>query len=379
MVAVVSVGEIRVVSKGGLPRSLLRCTGFTSLAWSPDGQEIWFSTLDGGESQIRAVTLQGGVRLMARYPGRLELVDVDAAGRGLAIASSQVRQAYGRAPRGERDIDLTWLDAQSPRALRADGSQVLLARAGDWEMESHVGLYLRSLDRGPATNLGTGSLDADISSDGRWVVALDTDAKGQTGVRLIPTGAGVPRWYPLTGAAVNADCMWFHPAGRTVYLVEEVTDSLSRLDLVTGTLTPKVVPGKVGFTLGLKAFSPDGRRILLTDMSKSPPDERVFSFLVFEGEGVKPTPTNGNLRTEVAAGWADNNREVYLYDRNAIPAKVVRWDPVTGVRRPFLEIMPSDPSGVWGISNLTITPSGNAYAYSVARKFSDLYLIEGLK
>jgi hypothetical protein len=81
----------------------------------------------------------------------------------------------------------------------------------------------------------------------------------------------------------------------------------------------------------------------------------------------------------VAAGWADNNREVYLYDRNAIPARVVRWDPLTGARHPFLEIMPSDPSGVWGISNLTITPSGNAYAYSVARKFSDLYLIEGLR
>jgi eukaryotic-like serine/threonine-protein kinase len=377
--AVVSDGEIRVVSKGGQPRSLIRCTGFTSLAWSPDGQEIWFSTSDGGESQIQAVTLQGSVRLMARYPGRLELVDVDAAGRGLAIASSQVRQAYGRAPGGERDIDLTWLDAQTPMALRSDGSQVLLAHSGDWEMGRHVGLYLRSLDRGPATNLGTGSLAADISPDGLWVATLDTDAKGQAGARLIPAGAGVPRWYPLTGAAVNADEIWFHPSSRAVYLAEEVTGSFSRLDVVTGTLTPKVVPGVVGYNMGLKAFSPDGRRILLTDMSKSSPDGRVFIFLVFDGENAQPKPTKGNLRTEVAAGWADNNREVYLYDRNAIPAKVVRWDPVTGARRPFLEVMPSDPSGVWGISNLTITPSGNAYAYSVARKFSDLYLIEGLK
>jgi sugar lactone lactonase YvrE len=377
--AVVADGEIRLVSKGGQPRSLVRCKGFTALAWSPDGQEIWFSTSDGDESQIQAVTLQGRVRPMARYPGRLELVDVDTAGRGLAIASSQARQAYGRAPRGERDIDLTWLDAQTSVALRADGSQVLLARSGDWEMGRHVGLYLRPLDRGPATNLGTGSLDADISRDGRWVVTFDTDAKGQAGVRLIPTGAGVPRWYPLTGAAVNADGLWFHPEGRIVYLAEEVTGSLSRLDLVTGTLTPKVVPGTVGYNMGLKAFSSDGRRILLTDMSRSSPDGRVFIFLVFNGEGAEPTPTKGNLRSEVAAGWAENNREVYLYDRNAIPAKVVRWDPITGARRPFLEIMPSDPSGVWGISNLTITPSGNAYAYSVARKFSDLYLIEGLK
>jgi eukaryotic-like serine/threonine-protein kinase len=377
--AVLADGEIRVVSKGGQPRTLLRCKGFTSLAWGPDGHEIWFSTSDGGESQIRAVTLQGQVRLMARYPGRLELVDVDAAGRGLAIASSQVRQAYGRAPRGERDIDLTWLDAQTPLSLRADGSQVILARSGDWEMGLRVGLYLRSLDRGPATNLGVGSLDADMSSDGEWVATLDTDASGQTGIRLIPTGPGVPRRYPLTGAAVNADGLWFHPAGHSVYVAEEVTDTFSRLDLVTGTLTPKVVPGLVGYNMGLKVFSPNGQRILLTDMSKSPSDERVFAFLVFDGANAEPKPTKGNLRTEVAAGWADNNREVYVYDRNAIPAKVIRWDPVTGARRPFLEIMPSDPSGVWGISNLIITPSGNAYAYSVARKLSDLYVIEGLK
>ncbi|MGE5358590.1 MAG: hypothetical protein ACM3NQ_06185 [Bacteroidales bacterium] len=43
----------------------------------------------------------------------------------------------------------------------------------------------------------------------------------------------------------------------------------------------------------------------------------------------------------------------------------------------LLEIAPADASGIWGIKHLTITPSGNAYAYTVVRKFSDLYLIEG--
>ncbi len=46
---------------------------------------------------------------------------------------------------------------------------------------------------------------------------------------------------------------------------------------------------------------------------------------------------------------------------------------------PLFRIKPSDPSGVWGIRNLTITASGRAYVYSVVRKLSDLYLIEGLK
>jgi hypothetical protein len=377
--AVLADGELRVVSRGEPPRSLLRCKGFTSLAWGPGGQEIWFSTFDGAESLIQAVSLQGRTRILARYPGRLELVDVDAAGRCLAIASIQLRQATGRARGVDREVDLTWLDAQTPMGLSADGTRVLLARSGDWEMSNRVGLYLRPLDGRPATNVGTGNLSANLSPDGRWVATLEADGKGQAGLRLIPTGAGASRWYPLTGAAANADGIWFHPAGGAIYLGEEVTNSISRLDLATGTLTPKVVAGRVGYTMGQEPFSQDGRRLLLVDMNEGTTDERPFHFLVFDGEGAHLTPTKGNLRTEVAARWADNNREVYLYDRNAIPASVVRWDPVSGVRRPFLQITPADPSGVWGINNLTITPSGDAYAYSVVRKFSDLYLIEGLK
>jgi len=158
-------GEIRVMAKGGQPRPLARCKGFTALAWGPGGDEIWFSTFDGGESRIQAVTLQGRTRILARYPGRLELLDVDPSGRCLAISSSQLRQAFGRAPGAGQDMDLTWLDAQTPQALLPDGNQVLLGRSGDWEMSDRVSLYLRPLAGGPAVNLGTGSLAADLSPD----------------------------------------------------------------------------------------------------------------------------------------------------------------------------------------------------------------------
>jgi len=133
-------GEIRVMAKGGQPRPLARCKGFTALAWGPGGDEIWFSTFDGGESRIQAVTLQGRTRILARYPGRLELLDVDPSGRCLAISSSQLRQAFGRAPGAGQDMDLTWLDAQTPQALLPDGNQVLLGRSGDWEMSDRVSL-----------------------------------------------------------------------------------------------------------------------------------------------------------------------------------------------------------------------------------------------
>ncbi|HQT95059.1 MAG TPA: serine/threonine-protein kinase [Thermoanaerobaculaceae bacterium] len=377
--AVTTNGEIRVVVKGGQPRSLTRCKGFTALAWGPDGGEIWYSTFDGDQSRFEAVSLQGRTRLLAQLPGRLELVDVDTAGRCLAIASSNLRQAFGRAPGADKDVDLTWLDAQAPLALRADCSQVLLTRGGDWEMSERAGLYMRSLDGGQATRLGTGSITADLSRDGRTVATLETNPKGKVGLRLIPTGAGASRWYPLTGAATNTDYALFHPSGGSIYLLEEDTHSVSRLDLATGAVTPKAIPRKLGFNFNLKPFSPDGRRALFQDMADSRPADMLFPYLVFQGEGTKPLPAKGNLNTEVAAGWADDNQEVYLYDRNTIPVPVVRWNPLTGARRPLMQITPLDPAGVWGIYDLLITPSGNAYAYSVVRKLSDLYLIEGLK
>lgn len=368
-----------MVARGGEPRSLARGNDMTSLAWSPDGGEIWFSTFDGSSSRIQAVSLKGRTRSLAQFPGRIDLVDVDPSGRCLFIASSQQRQAFARAPGAERDVDLTWLDAQSTWALRSDGSQALLSRAGDWSMAERSGLYLRSLQGGPAIHVGTGSVVADISPDGRWVATIEADAKGQPGLRLIPTGAGASRWYPLTGEAANADMLFFHPTGGSVYLIAENTNSASRLDLATGTVTPRAIPGKVGFNINLKPASPDGRRILLQDMSDSRPADMLFPYLVFEGEGARPIPAKGNLKTEVAAGWAEDNEEVYLYDRNAIPVPVYRWNPLTGTRRPFLKLTPSDPAGVWGIYDLLITPSGKAYAYSVVRKLSDLYLLEGLR
>ena len=372
-----SDGEICVLAKGGKPDILARCEGFTGLAWGSGGKEIWFSTYDGNGSRIQAVTLKGQTRLLAHHPGRLDLLDVDASGRCLAIAHNQQRQAFGRTPGALRDTDLTWLDAQKPMAISPDGSQILLTRAGDWGMSSQVGLYLRSLAGGPAVRLGTGSVDADLSHDGRWVATFESDGKGQPGLRLIPTRTGASHWYPVNGVAANADAVWFHPSGASVYLAAEDTNTVSRLDLATGTLTPLPLP--LGFSAYLRPFSPDGSKTLLQDVGTSRPADLLFPYLIFKGDNQQPIPAKGNLNSEVAAAWSDNNREVYLYDRNVIPVPVVRWDPLTGNRRPFLQITPPDPAGVWGIYDLLITPSGHAYAYSLVRKLSDLYLIEGLK
>jgi len=374
-------GEILVMGKGGTPRPLAASKGFVSLAWGPDGNEIWFSAYDGSESLIEAISLKGRRRILARHPGRLELVDVDPGGRCLAIASSHLRQAFGRAPGAAHDLDITWLEAQTPSGLSLDGKLVLLTRFGDWEMLDRVSLYLRPMDGGAAVKVGTGSGGAHLSPDGRRVITWEADVGGRNGVRLIPAAVGASRWYSLKGVARGVDGLWFHPSGSQVYFDDEGKQSIARLDLESGTVTPDVVPPSVTYFLGQNPFSPDGRRMLLMDAAVAVPEGDAFlmSLLLFEGERSKPVPVKGNRQTEAVAGWDDASLEVYLYDRNAIPAEVVRWNPVTGTRIPFLQIAPPDPTGVWGIQALHVTPSGRAYAYGVVRKLSDLYLIEGLR
>jgi sugar lactone lactonase YvrE len=373
-------GALRVMTKGSAPRTLAPVTGLTSLAWGPDGKELWFSTYDGSESTFQAVSMAGRTRVLLRHAGRLELMDVDRGGRALAIASSHQRQTFGRAPGAAKETDLTWLDAQVPMALSADGAQLLMARYGDWQMADAANLYLVPMGGGPGVTLGTGSVDAHLSWDRRWVATFERNAKGENGVRLLPTGAGTSRWLALGKSLTTTDGLWFHPDGSKIYVSDSVNSNLARLQLDSGAVQTGAVQPRMGSFNRQEILSPDGRRFLKqpVDVPAAGEDEGEALEIFVDGEP-KGAPVMGNLRGEAVAGWAENSREAYVWDRNTLPAQVFRLDTATGQRRPSLQINPADPSGVMGVQILKVTPTGHAYAYSVVRKLSDLYLIEGVK
>ncbi len=373
-------GELRVQAKGSPPRTVAPVKGFTALAWGPDGKELWFSTYDGSESTFQAVSLSGRTRVLLRHAGRLELMDVDRGGRCLAIASSHQRQTFGKAPGAAKETDLTWLDAQVPMSLSTDGTQLLMTRYGDWQMADLANLYLVPMGGGPGVTLGTGSVDAHLSWDRRWVATFERNAQGENGVRLLPTGAGSSRWLPLGKALSATDGLWFHPDGSKVYVSDSLNSNLARLQLDSGALQAGAVPPRLTSYNRQEVLSPDGRRFLFQPADARVPAENEGDNLAIFVEGdTKGVPVKGNLRGEAVAGWAENSRDAYLWDRNTLPAQVFRLDTATGQRRPVLQINPSDPSGVMGVQVLKVTPTGHAYAYSVVRKLSDLYLIEGLK
>lgn len=67
-----------------------------------------------------------------------------------------------------------------------------------------------------------------------------------------------------------------------------------------------------------------------------------------------------------------------VYRPTALPAQVFRVNLATGARELWKEFTPIDPSGVYKISPICITPDGGAYAYGALRMLSDLYVADGL-
>jgi serine/threonine protein kinase len=51
----------------------------------------------------------------------------------------------------------------------------------------------------------------------------------------------------------------------------------------------------------------------------------------------------------------------------------------TSSRTPWKEIIPSDIAGSLGHTYICMNPDGDAYAYSIERMMTDLFIVEGLR
>ena len=70
---------------------------------------------------------------------------------------------------------------------------------------------------------------------------------------------------------------------------------------------------------------------------------------------------------------------LYVAAHEGIVVNLFRLDPVTGQRRLWRRLMPSDPAGVRLVADIKIAGEAEAYGYSYYRFLSQLYVTEGLK
>ena len=363
-----SIAGVSVVDANGKKRSLTEPYGggAIGLAWSPSGDEVWFTATELGiDRALFAVSLSQKKRLVARVPADLTLQDVLADGRVLLTRDNWRRGLIVHAAEDLSERDFTWLDWSYPVTLSADGKTLLFREEGEAGGPSYA-VYLRKTDGSPAVRLGDGQSLA-LSPDGKW--ALSSRGDNQTDLFLLPTGPGEPR--PLVGhGIIHSAAHWFPDGARILFSGTEANHGV-RL-YVQDIATNKVEAISPEGTNGLSfALSPDGHLVAAVG-----PDGKGYFFSIASGE---PKLISGLLEGETPVAWSADGLSLYIYRGGELPAKVYRLEIATGRRTLWKQLMPPDPAGVEYVGPILPAPDGKAYAYGYRRLLSDLYLVEGLK
>ncbi len=338
-----------------------------SLAWAPSGSEIWLDDRSpDGEGQIRAVDLAGRSRVLARAPGRLIPYDIAPDGRALVEhASSRGRVGYFSAG-DAKGRDLSWFDATRPVGISADGKTVLIAEYGD-AAASNGTFFLRRTDGSPAVKLGEGTA-ADLSPDGKWVLASADDGKSLV---LVPAGAGSAVPLPSPGFERIIQARFLDGGDRVIFnaIEKDGKRSFYLQDLPAG--KPRRIDTTAYGFVG-QPVSPDGKWIVtIGDWDED------FGLVPVDGGEVRRIPDTKKLDT---IRWSRDGKAIFAVEVGGLPARILRIDVETGRRTLWKEVGPADLSGVITMTEVFITPDEQAcvYGYNSA-VISDLYIVEGLK
>jgi eukaryotic-like serine/threonine-protein kinase len=368
-------GSVAVVDLSGKTKKLTRdWYGTQGLAWSADGQEIWFTASELGlDHYLSAVTLSGKERSVTRVPGTLFVFDIWRDGRVLLARAGRRREMMALYQGEGKERDLSWLDYSYPADISADGKTVLFDEEGVGggvqygnAQELTYAVYVRSTDGSSAIRLGEGAADA-LSPDQKWVIVQTPGSPEQ--LRLLPTGAGETQ--PLTNDSINHQwARWFPDGKRFAFSGNEPGRGvrLYTQDISGG--KPKAISPE-GVDATAFAISPDGQLVIGIG-----PDQKGY---FYPSAGGEPRIVNGLEPGDLPVSWNQDGRSIYLYRTGEVPAKVYQLELATGKKMIWKQIVPVDPTGVSTIGPVLMTPDGKTYAYGFHRTLGDLYLVEGLK
>jgi hypothetical protein len=358
-------GRVMLIEQDQSVRTLsTEWVSILGLAWSASGREVWFTAQDrDGLGALRAVDLSARQRVVAQVPARLRLLDIRRDGQVL-LARDDVRlEAYGIRAGDADERNLSWLDWSLARDISRDGTRLLITEFGE-AAANRPGIFMRAMDGSRPARLGTGSGLA-LSPDGGRVLAL-----WNSRLSLVPVGPGEVTPLPNDGIASYDPWAAFFPDGRRIVFTGAEAGDAGRVYVQPITGGAPVPITSAGFRLASPgAVSPSGEWVVVVDR-----DERLF--LCSSGGGaLRPLP--GALPGEALARWDRDGRAVFLVETASIPARVFRVT-LDGRREQVKMLAPDDLSGAIAIHRLVMTADGEAYAYTLERQLSDLYVATGL-
>jgi serine/threonine protein kinase/Tol biopolymer transport system component len=364
-------GTVAVVDRQRRKETLTQTwASVEGLAWSPAGDELWFSGSGSGEEYtLYAVRPRDrGIRAIYRAPTWVILHDIDRDGR-LLVTQEQFRGEVSVRVHGDaQNREFPLMDLSGARDLTADGKQLLFTHFGTGAGNNYS-VYRQQIDGSPAVRLGEGEAAA-ISPDGTMALAI---VKGPPSrLVLLPIRTGEVRTLPDHGIS-HVTAAWL-PDGRGV--------------LTCGTVAGR---GQQCFVQLLDsneihARTPEGVRSDRTARPRVSPDGRMFVAVAPDGratiypiDGGTSRPVRGLKPNEAVIEWTADGRALFIQDFSVATVRIWRLDLTTAERTIWREIGVSDLAGVVGDLSVLITPDGLSHALVFYRILSTLYLASGLR
>ena len=346
-------------------------------AWSPDGDEIWFTASDAVEDRpLEAVSLSGRRRVLARVPGALSLYDVSSEGGVLLEHAFSRIRSFVRVPGEAQDREVTVFDRTLIADMSVDGRRVLLHVKGA-ASGSRLLAYVRETNGAPPMRLEENGDPTALSPDGRWALAIPEaptpGAPRSSGLRVIPLGPGETREIPTPGLRVYT-AKWTPDGRRILVSAAELEGGKGQriylLDADGGhrrAITPEGV-----YSGGVIAC--DGRQIAVGG-----PTGRVTLY-----------PLDGGASREVPGlepglpplRFSDDGQALIVASPRAgrtAPVRLYRVALSTGAKTLLHEIRPAELAGVWNLWAWSVTADGRGYAYTYCQFFHNLFVAQGVR
>ena len=336
------------------------------LAWRPDGKEIWFSAVEQGNNlNLMAVNLSGKLRTVLDLPSSINLEDIANDGRVLvSLNSRRLDMAYTSLDQ-QQDMDLSYHDDNSVRAISNDGQFVIFEDSSEAAGVGYA-VMMRKLDGSLPVRLGEGSAGG-VSPDGKWALSVSTSKP--TRLTLLPIGPGQPRPIPLTGLDnVQNGFARFLPDGQSFAINGNANGQATRcyvVQVATGNAKP-VSPE--GVTCGV--FSPDSR--FMTGSTNG--QAAVYSLQ--EGTARIIPHLNPDF---TPIEWSNRGSVLYGYHFGEFPSRIYQAEIATGKETLVKELKPGVPAGVVLVAPVVASRDGKRFAYSYNQTLSVLYLMSGLR
>jgi eukaryotic-like serine/threonine-protein kinase len=360
-------GTVAIVDRKGTRQMTSRTwEGVRSLAWTPDGREVWFSAaVTGSQYDIWAAGIDKPERRIYGAPAGLLLYDI--ANDGKLLVSRYDRSIYVEGFfDGEKNArDLSWLGGSFAQDLSRDGKRTLMSHFGEGS-SSNYDVYVRGSRDAEITRIGEGQAQQ-FSPDGTTALAVIHGPPSRLVIH--PVGPGETKTV-ATGNVVVTEARWF-PDGKRLFIMgaEPSKGRRAYVTDVSGSTPLVISPEGISFLSARVALSQDGRRVAFRS-----PQGAVMLYPTDRGE---PTEVKGLAADEMPFDWTQDDRRLLLLT-NARPRQLVAVEPSIGRREILKEIAPPNPTLI-GPSSIYLTADGRSYVANFQRRAMTLFLAEGLK